>query len=416
MAARRQVAQQGHHLGAALAVERAGGLVGEDDAAAVHQRAGDRHALLLAAGELVGLVLQAIGQAQRGEQFGRARMARLRRHAGVDRGDLDVLLCGGRGDQVVALEHEAEGLAPQLRKLVAVQARHVAPHEAIGAAARAVQAAEDVHQRGLARARGAHDGDELAGVDLQRHVVQHLHRQLAAAVGLGHRLEPDQRLAGRRRGGGRGAHMNAAVIFGRALGGPLAAGRCGTFCWRVPTTTCSPGSSPESTCAETRFMVPTAISRSATLPSAATTRTSARPLAYSARGSPPAAVARSPRSLRAPDSALVTHRRGLGARGLAGFGASGLAGLGARGFAGFAACCLARHRRAFGRTGGGARVAAFTAAPAAAAPPARKAGDRAPAPHPWRWRPRRRPARSSASSAGGWHWARRTVRRTAPRC
>jgi hypothetical protein len=48
-----QFVEQRHDLGAAVAVEGAGGFVGEDDMAAVHQRAGDRHALLLAAGQLV---------------------------------------------------------------------------------------------------------------------------------------------------------------------------------------------------------------------------------------------------------------------------------------------------------------------------------------------------------------------------
>ena len=50
--------QRRHHFLAALAVERAGGLVGEDDLAAIHQRARDRHTLLLTAGQLVGQVIE----------------------------------------------------------------------------------------------------------------------------------------------------------------------------------------------------------------------------------------------------------------------------------------------------------------------------------------------------------------------
>ena len=49
-----------HDLGAAAAVEGAGRLVGEDHGAAVHQRAGNRHALLLAAGQLPGTMIGAI--------------------------------------------------------------------------------------------------------------------------------------------------------------------------------------------------------------------------------------------------------------------------------------------------------------------------------------------------------------------
>ncbi|GEM_PF-4131188 len=42
-------AQQFHHVFAALAVERAGRLVGKDDAPAIHERPRDGNALLLAA-------------------------------------------------------------------------------------------------------------------------------------------------------------------------------------------------------------------------------------------------------------------------------------------------------------------------------------------------------------------------------
>ena len=88
----REVLEQRQHLGAALAVERAGGLVGEDDLAAVHQRARDRHALLLAARQLVRPVLEPVGRARASSSSARARSCRsARRQAGVDRGHLDVL-------------------------------------------------------------------------------------------------------------------------------------------------------------------------------------------------------------------------------------------------------------------------------------------------------------------------------------
>ncbi|MCY1432313.1 hypothetical protein D9M71_483060 [compost metagenome] len=45
-----QFVKQSHDLGTALAVQRAGRFVGKDDVAAVHQRTGNRHPLLLAAG------------------------------------------------------------------------------------------------------------------------------------------------------------------------------------------------------------------------------------------------------------------------------------------------------------------------------------------------------------------------------
>ena len=70
-----QLLEQLHHLDAALAVEGAGGFVGEDHVAAVHQRAGDGDALLLPAGELVRAVAGAALQAQAAQQFGGAGAA-----------------------------------------------------------------------------------------------------------------------------------------------------------------------------------------------------------------------------------------------------------------------------------------------------------------------------------------------------
>jgi len=107
---------------------------------------------------------------------------------------------------------------------------------------------------------------------------------------------------------------------------------------RVPITTFSPGSSPERICAETRFITPTRTSRSATLPSAPTTLTSARPPAYWLRASMP--EARSPPPLRGallslaaslPSAAPVA--RGLRARPSAAAGRSAASGTSTASFA-----------------------------------------------------------------------------------
>ena len=59
-------AQELEDLVAALAVEVSGGLVGEQDDRVLDQGAGDRHPLLLAAGELRRLVAQADARARPG--------------------------------------------------------------------------------------------------------------------------------------------------------------------------------------------------------------------------------------------------------------------------------------------------------------------------------------------------------------
>ena len=54
----------------ALRVERAGGLVAEEDLRLRGERAGDGHALLLAAGELRGIVFQLVAEAHELKQLG----------------------------------------------------------------------------------------------------------------------------------------------------------------------------------------------------------------------------------------------------------------------------------------------------------------------------------------------------------
>src|SRR5215467_7123255 len=65
VASAREILEERQHLGAALAVERARGLVGQNDLAAVHERPRNRYPLLLAAGELRRLVLEPIAEAER---------------------------------------------------------------------------------------------------------------------------------------------------------------------------------------------------------------------------------------------------------------------------------------------------------------------------------------------------------------
>jgi hypothetical protein len=59
--------------------------------------------------------------------------------------------------------------------------------------ARRVHEAEDVHERRLARARGAEDGDEFALLEIQIHAVQSMDVLIAHAVGLAEAADGDER-------------------------------------------------------------------------------------------------------------------------------------------------------------------------------------------------------------------------------
>ena len=123
------------------------------------------HALPLAAGELVGLVVHAVAQADGLQRLGGLVLGVAQ--PGVEQRQLDVLQRLMRGSRLKVwktkpirrLRISASRSLRQLRDVLAGQdvASRVGP----------VQAAQDVHQRALAAAGGAGDGDHLALGDLQ---------------------------------------------------------------------------------------------------------------------------------------------------------------------------------------------------------------------------------------------------------
>ena len=78
----------------------------------------------------------------------------------------DVLLGRQRRQQVERLEDEADVRAAQLGELRVVHLRDVLAGDVDAAGGRLVEPGQDVHQRGLAGPRGAHDRGELAARDV----------------------------------------------------------------------------------------------------------------------------------------------------------------------------------------------------------------------------------------------------------
>ena len=162
------------HQNLALVVQGAGGLVQDEDGRVLQKDAGNAQPLLLAAGQLdaplahIGVV--AVLQSQ-DELFGPGQTGR--------RGDLlpggprlavgDVL--GHRAaEQVDVLLHHADGGAQAFQRHLA----DVLPVDEDAARRHIVKAGDQVAQGGLAAARRAHQGQPLAGRDVDAHIAQHL--------------------------------------------------------------------------------------------------------------------------------------------------------------------------------------------------------------------------------------------------
>ncbi|KAG1081628.1 hypothetical protein G6F40_015417 [Rhizopus arrhizus] len=180
-----ELLQQAQDLFGGLAVEVAGGFVADQEGGVGDDRAGNRHALLLAAGQFIRAVAAAVGQADQGQRDLRIALALRGVEVGQQQRQLDVLLRGQHRHQVVELEHEADVVAAPGRQLAAAHLVDALAFDADLAAAGVVQAADQVEQGGLARTGGAHQRDEVAARDVQVDAVQHLHFLGATLVGLG---------------------------------------------------------------------------------------------------------------------------------------------------------------------------------------------------------------------------------------
>lgn len=110
-----------------------------------------------------------------------------RRDPLVEERDLDILGDGQFGDQVERLEHESDLLAAHARELVVAEALDRASVEFVSPRGRTVEAAEEVHERRLARAGSPHDRDVLAARDVEVDRTKRLdeHRSIGLEVGLG---------------------------------------------------------------------------------------------------------------------------------------------------------------------------------------------------------------------------------------
>jgi hypothetical protein len=182
-------------VGGRCRVEIAGRLVRQHDGRIVHQRTRNGHTLLLAAGELVGLILRAVAEAQQAEHvLGPLRIAgNVRR---IEQRQFDVLHRGRARQQIEALKHETDAAAANLRQGRLIQLGDVDPFKQVIARGRHIQATQDVHQGGLARTRGAHDGHELAPPYRETHAAQRMHVDVAQSIGLRRVADEEHRLVG----------------------------------------------------------------------------------------------------------------------------------------------------------------------------------------------------------------------------
>ena len=175
--------QQVHHLYRGLTVQRAGGLVSQENVRVVDEGTGNGHSLHLATGELVGPLVHVVGESHLLQGLLGPAVPLGLGHPGQGEGQLHVGQDGLVRDQVIALEDKAHGVvAVGIPIAVRVLTGGAAIDDEVAAGV-PVQPADDVQRGGLAAAGGAEDGDEFIVPKLQTHPPQGVHRQVAYGVG-----------------------------------------------------------------------------------------------------------------------------------------------------------------------------------------------------------------------------------------
>ena len=101
-----EVRKRFEQLARRFRIERAGGLVGQDDLRLAHQRTGDGHALLLASGQLVRQVVLAPFETHERELLAGTGVGLFQAYPGIAQRQLHVLERRELAQQIKALEHE----------------------------------------------------------------------------------------------------------------------------------------------------------------------------------------------------------------------------------------------------------------------------------------------------------------------
>jgi hypothetical protein len=115
--------------------------------------------------------------------------------ARVKERQLHVLERRGAGEEIESLEDEADLGVADLGEGVAGEVRDVLAVEHVASGGGAVEAAEEIHEGGLAGARRAHDRHEVARANLQGDLAEGMHDLTAHAIVLGQLVCLDERAA-----------------------------------------------------------------------------------------------------------------------------------------------------------------------------------------------------------------------------
>ena len=133
----------------------------------VDQSAGNRHALPLPAGKLIGLMISSVSKADGLQIVIGALLAFFASDTCIDQGQGHIVQGADAGEQVEVLEHEAYFFVARDGQRIVVQGGNFLAVQLVGAGGGAIQAAKNVHQGGFAGTGWSHERGKFPLVDVE---------------------------------------------------------------------------------------------------------------------------------------------------------------------------------------------------------------------------------------------------------
>ena len=174
--------QKIHDLHTGVRIQGAGGLVRQQNIRIIHQSPGNSHALHLATGHLVGALMELVAQAHILQGFGCPLPPFAGRNTGNGQCQLHIRQHRLVGDQIIALEHKADGMVSVRIPVPVGILPGGDPIDDQITAVVAVQTADHIQHCGLAGTAGAQNGDKLIVAQGQTYPIQGSLHQIAGNV------------------------------------------------------------------------------------------------------------------------------------------------------------------------------------------------------------------------------------------
>jgi acyl-CoA thioesterase-1 len=169
---------------AGFVIKIAGGFVGKENFGAIEEGASESDTLLLAAGELGGVMVETFGEADLFEETG-GEIADTALTAEFERNH-DILDGGESGEKLEVLEHEADRFAAEASAIIFIESTEVAAIEKDGAGSRNIEPGAETEQGRFTTAGRSYNGAGTAWRDGEGNILEHGERTFGggpAAIG-----------------------------------------------------------------------------------------------------------------------------------------------------------------------------------------------------------------------------------------